>query len=329
MTKAKKTIIKTIFVAMGTVLLVTFSSCKAKLQNTDDKIKVVTTIFPEYDWLMNVASPSNDKIIPNLLIKNGVDVHSYQPSAKDIMDITNADILMYIGGESDKWITDALKNKNNPNMIVLNLMDIIKENLKEEEIVPGMEAEEAEGEDEEEIEYDEHIWFSISNVKECVQKLSEALISLDPENQDGYTSRTNAYLASLDELNQKYKNELENSKLDTIIVCDRFPFRYLVDDYNINYYAAFPGCSAESEASFETVSFLASKIDEIDTNKVIIIESSKDKLAKTIINASSHKLADILVLDSMQSTTLSEIFNGKTYIGAMESNLEILKKALN
>lgn len=326
MTKLRKYIAKAFFVTMGTVLLVTFSSCKAKLQNADGKIQIVTSIFPEYDWLMNIAGPSNNKIIPKLIVKNGVDVHSYQPSAKDIMDITTADILMYVGGESDKWITEALKNKSNENMIVLNLMSLIQNNLKEEEIIPGMEADRK---DDSEAEYDEHIWFSINNAEICVTQLCNALVTLDPENAAEYVERTQKYIASLKELDAEYKSVLADSKLDTIIVCDRFPFRYLTDDYNIKYYAAFPGCSAESEASFETVSFLASKIDEINTNKVIILESSKDKLAKTIINASSHKMADILVLDSMQSTTLSEIFNGKTYISAMKSNLEILQKALN
>lgn len=318
---------KAFFLTMGTVLLATFFSCKAKLQNTEGKISIVTSIFPEYDWLMNVAGPNNDSIIPKLIVKSGVDVHSYQPSAKDIIDITTADILLYIGGESENWITQALKNKSNPDMIVINLMEKLQDNLKKEEIVQGMQEDESNEENDDEL--DEHIWFSISNVKIAVTELSNALCQKDPENAQMYEQRLQKYIENLNQLDEKIRTTLQNCSKDTIVVCDRFPFRYFTDDYNLKYFAAFPGCSAESEASFETISFLASKIDEINTNNVIILESSKDKLAKSIINASSHKLADILVLDSMQSTTLIQIFNGKTYIKTMESNLEILEKALN
>lgn len=325
----KKTFTK-ILISVLAVFLLTLSSCKAKLQNTDGKIQVVTTIFPEYDWLMSVAGPNNDAIVPKLLIKNGVDVHSYQPSAKDIVDICTADILMYVGGESDKWITEALKNATNPNMIVLNLTDLLKQNLYEEEIVEGMETETNDNEaDDDEVEYDEHIWFSISNVKICTQSLKDALCKLDSENAEMYSQRLEKYHEKLNELDAKYKEVLSSAKFDTLIFGDRFPFRYLTEDYNLKYYAPFPGCSAETEASFETVTFLAEKINELNINNIIILESSKDKLAKTILNASNHKMGNVLVLDSMQSTTLMQIFNGKTYIGTMEDNLEVLTKALN
>lgn len=308
-----------------------FPSCKAKTIDTTGKIQIVSSIFPEYDWVLNIAGQTNDKIIPKLIVKNGVDIHSFQPSATDIVNISSADILIYVGGESDKWITDAIKNAQNKNMIVIKLMDLVKENLKEEEIVEGMQSEENESdESEEEIEYDEHIWFSIDNVRIAVKEIANALCTLDPENQDTYNSKLKTYLAQLNLLESKYKNVISSASKNTIIVCDRYPFRYLSDYFGLNYYAAFSGCSAETEASFETVTFLANKIDEIDTNKVLILESSNDKLAKTIVRASkNHKLADILVLDSMQSTTLAKIMNGKSYISTMESNLEILKQVLN
>ena len=181
-----------------------------------------------------------------------------------------------------------------------------------------------------EIEFDEHIWFSIDVVKVAVNEITNALCTLDNENIEVYEQRKQTYISKLNLLDTKYKNALSNASKDTIIVCDRFPFAYLTDAYDINYYAAFLGCSAETEASFETITFLSNKIDELDTNNVIILESSKDKLAKTIIHSTkNHKLADIHVLDSMQSTTLAQIMNGKTYIGVMEENLETLKKVLN
>ena len=158
----------------------------------------------------------------------------------------------------------------------------------------------------------------------------EVADNIDPENQDTYKAKLQTYLAQLNLLESKYRNVISSASKNTIIVCDRYPFRYLSDYFGLNYYAAFAGCSAETEASFETVTFLANKIDEINTNKVLILENSNDKLAKTIVRASkNHKLADILVLDSMQSTTLVNIMNGKSYISTMESNLEILKQVLN
>lgn len=317
---------------IGLIAGLSLFSCKAKTMDTTGKIQIVSSIFPEYDWVMNITGSDNDKIIPRLIVKNGVDIHSFQPSANDMVNIANADILIYVGGESDKWITDALKNSQNKNQIVLNLMDIMQDNLKEEEIVEGMQGEEEESEEEaeEEIEYDEHIWFSIDNVKIAVKEITNAICTLDPENQEMYNSKMETYLSKLNLLDSKYKNAISKASKNTIIVCDRYPFRYLSDAYGLKYYAAFAGCSAETEASFETVTFLANKIDELNTNKVLIIESSNDKLAKTIIRSTkNHKLADILVLDSMQSTTLNNIMNGKTYISAMEENLEVLKKVLN
>lgn len=313
------------------LVLFAFSSCKAKTIDTTGKIQIVSSIFPEYDWVQNITGLNNDKIIHKLLVKNGVDIHSFQPSANDIVNIANADILIYVGGESDKWISDALKNAQNKNMIVIKLMDLLKNNLKEEEIIEGMESEESEtDEEDDEIEYDEHIWFSIDNVRIAVKEIANALCTLDPENQATYKAKLQTYLAQLNLLESKYKNVISSASKNTIIVCDRYPFRYLSDYFGLNYYAAFAGCSAETEASFETVTFLANKIDEINTNKVLILENSNDKLAKTIVRASkNHKLADILVLDSMQSTTLVNIMNGKSYISTMESNLEILKQVLN
>lgn len=334
---------KQLFCTRGTVLLFTLLSlstiiisCKAKSYNTQGKIQIVATIFPEYDWLMNIAGPNNDKIIPKLLIKNGVDVHSYNPSVKDITDISSCDILMFVGGESDEWIKEVIKEPTNKNMIVLNCMDIVKQNLLKEELKEGMQDEQEHNHNEEHhnhieenISNDEHIWFSIQNVRLCVTSLCNALCSLDSQNEAMYQERLATYLQKLDELDLEYKSVFESCKKNTIIVCDRFPFSYLVNDYNLDYYAAFLGCSSETNASFETVTFLSSKIDELDCNNVIVLESSNKKLAKTIINESSHKLADILVLDSMQTTTLNEIFNGKTYIATMKDNLEVLKKALN
>ncbi|MCR4743213.1 MAG: metal ABC transporter substrate-binding protein [Treponema sp.] len=308
------------------------SSCKAKQIDLSGKFKIVTTIFPLFEWTHNLSYADNntaDNKILTLLVKNGIDLHSYQPSVAEISQISNADLFIYVGGESDYWVKNALSQASNKNMIVINLMDVLKDHLKEEESFIGDSQEgEEECEIEEEMEYDEHVWLSVKNAKICVQAISQALISADPQNKELYNRRLADYMNKLNALDLSFEKDLKAMPKDTLIVCDRFPFKYLFDDYGIKYYAAFKGCSAETEASFETVSFLSNKVSEIDAKAVLVTESSDKKLAKTIIYNSENKFADIYVIDSLQSTSLREAFNGKTYLASMYANLTNIKKAL-
>ena len=251
---------------------------KADKKSKSSKVSIVTTIFPEYDWVRQLLGDKNQNTELTLLLGNGVDLHSYQPSIQDVAKISTADIFIFVGGESDGWVKDALKNAKNKEMIVLNLMEILGDKVKEEEIVEGMEGEE---EEEEEAEYDEHVWLSLKNAKVICEKITEALCQKDSKNAATYQNNLSEYLAQLDELDWVYSAVINNASKDTLIFGDRFPFRYLVDDYNLNYYAAFVGCSAETEASFKTVIFLANKMDELDSNYIFKIESGDDKLAKT------------------------------------------------
>ena len=326
---------KSFFTSLLCLLLI-FTSCKAKHGDFSDKLKIVTTIFPLFEWTHNLSYSDNnttDNKILTLLVKNGIDLHSYQPSVAEISQISNADIFIYVGGESDYWVKDALAQANNKNMLVLNLMDILKNNLKEEESFIG-DCEESSPDscennnEDEEIEYDEHVWLSVKNAKICVKAISEALIKADPENQDLYNRRFADYMNKLNALDLSFERDIKAMPKDTVIICDRFPFKYLFDDYGIKYYAAFKGCSAETEASFETVSYLSNKVSEIDAKAVLVTESSDKKLAKTIIYNSNNKFADIYVVDSLQSTSLREAFNGKTYLATMYANLTNIKKAL-
>lgn len=311
------------------ILMIALSGCKAKKHDMSDKVNIVTTIFPEYDWVRNIISGDNPFTTLTLLVKNGMDLHSFQPSAADMINISTCDLFIYVGGESDSWVKEAIANATNKNMICINLMDLLKEQVKVEDDSFIAQKEEENADDEDALEYDEHVWLSVKNVKIICKAITDAVCKLDSEHADQYTRNYETYLTKLNQLDADYTLIIENAKRNVLIVCDRFPFRYLADDYNLNYYAAFAGCSAETEASFETVAFLASKIDELNPGAVLTIETSDQKLAKTVVMNSHQKFTDILQLDSLQSTTLRQAFDGKTYIKTMRKNLEILNKCLN
>lgn len=293
------------------------------------KTKIVTTIFPEYDWIKEIAGDKAKDSEITMLLGNGVDLHSYQPSIQDIAKISTADIFIYVGGESDDWIEDALKNAKNKNMKVINLMEVLGDKVKEEEIIEGMQAEEEEAEEEEEeLEYDEHVWLSVRNAKLLCGEICNALCEKDAKNAAAYKANYTAYAAKLDKLDSDFAAAVKNGKTNTLLFGDRFPFRYFVDDYDLKYYAAFVGCSAETEASFETIVFLAGKVDELKLNNVCQIESGNGKIVRTIIQSSKNKNAKVLTFDSLQSTTSKDVKKGATYLSLMQKNLEVLKEAL-
>lgn len=300
----------------------------------DKKIKIVTTIFPEYDWVMQILGDKADKADVTMLLDKGVDLHSYQPSTADIAKISEADVFIYVGGESDEWVEDVLKQAKNKNLKVINLMDVMGDKAKEEEVKEGMQPEEEEaeeakdGKEEEEVEYDEHVWLSLKNAKIFTKKIADVLSEVDKDNAKTYQANYESYAKKLDALDKKYAEAVASAKNKTLVFGDRFPFRYLVNDYGLDYYAAFVGCSAESEASFETVTFLAKKIDELGLGNVLTIEGKNHKIAKTVVDNTKNKDQKVLTMDSMQSTTSKDVKNGATYLGIMEKNLEVLKEAL-
>ena len=319
----KNFIRKSISLMLAGLMTASMCACTANTSGSG-KLNIVTTIFPEYDWVRNIAGDNIGNINLTLLCDNGVDMHSFQPTASDIVKISSCDVFVYVGGESDEWVEDVLKEAVNKEMQVVKLMDVIGESAVEEEIVEGMQAEK---EDEEEggVEYDEHVWLSLKNAQKCVLAISAAMGAVDPTNNKNYYMNSIGYNNTLAELDKKYEETVNNAGRDTILFADRFPFRYLTDDYNLNYYAAFAGCSAETEASFDTVVFLAGKVDELGLTAVITIDSGDQAIAKTIIENTSSKNQEILVMDSMQSTKTSD---NRSYVQIMESNLEVLEKAL-
>ena len=306
--------------------------------DTTDKLSIVTTIFPEYDWVRQILGDKADNADVTMLLDNGVDLHSYQPTADDIVKISDCDLFIYVGGESYGWVEDALKNATNKDMKVVNLLEVLGDKVKNEEVVEGMQEEEHEHEDgeeheegeehEHEEEADEHVWLSLKNAEVLVGTISNALQEVDPGNKDAYAANADAYVKKLSALDAEYQTAVDNAARKTVLFGDRFPFRYLVDDYGLNYYAAFVGCSAETEASFETISFLAKKVDELKLPCVLTIEGKNNKIAETIVKNTAPKSQKILTMDSMQSTTSKDVASGTTYFSVMEKNLAVLKEAL-
>ena len=292
-----------------------------------DKINIVTTIFPEYDWVRNVVG-NNENVEITLLLDNGADLHSYQPTTDDVLKIATCDLFIYVGGESDEWVDDALKQATNKDMKVIDLMEVLGDEAYEEEIIEGMEAEEEEGEEEEEIEYDEHVWLSLKNAMVFVQKIADTLKEIDPDSAGVYESNAQAYKDKLMNIDERCRSELTIKSNKTMVFADRFPFRYFTEDYDINYYAAFVGCSAETEASFETILFLAEKVDENDLNVIFTVDNSDQKIAKTVIDNTASKDQTILVLDSMQNTDKAAIDAGATYLDIMAKNVQTITDAL-
>ena len=309
------------------------------VDETGKELKIVATIFPEYDWAVEILGENMNHADLTLLLDDGVDLHSYQPTAEDLAKISGCDLFLYVGGESDAWAEAALKDPNNPDRKVINLLEVLGDSAKEEEIVEGMEDGHGheDGEvhdlisDEEGPEYDEHVWLSLKNAQIFCTAIGDALAELDPDNAEAYQVNRESYNNILDRLDQEYQQAVDDAAKKTLLFGDRFPFRYLADDYGLTYYAAFAGCSAETEASFETIAYLAGKADELELSHILTIEGSDGKLAETIAKNMNggEKAVTVLTMDSMQSKTAKDISDGAMYYLIMEDNLEVLKEALN
>ena len=311
------------------VLLGTLTACgnSGAASETSGKPQIVTTIFPIYDWTRQILGVYTADVDVILLLNNKTDMHSYQPTVDDIIRISTADLFIYVGGESDAWVEDALKEASNPRMRTLNLMEILGGAVREEMLLPGMQPEEEEAADADEPEYDEHIWLSLKNASVCCQAIAETLEAMDimtPSESD-----IDEYLAELTDLHARYQETVESAPLKTILFADRFPFRYLAEDYGLEVYAAFEGCSAETEASFETVAFLSEKLNELALPAVLTTETSDGKIAETIVRTSGRTDSAILSMNSMQSVEASGELAPKTeYLSVMEENLSVLRQAL-
>ena len=329
-------------------------------KGNSNKISIVCTTFPQYDWVKNILGEEAEHFNVTLLLDNGVDMHSYQPAVKDIATAGSSDLFIYVGGESDTWVEDALKEAKNKDLKAINLMETLDNFVKEEEVVEGMQEErkslghsheksskekqeqtqkeshensqEINGQKEaadEEPEYDEHIWLSIRNAEIMVKNIEKAIEQLDSDNAKVYQTNAENYIKKLDTLDKQYANTIQNAKYKAILFGDRFPFRYMVDDYDLKYYAAFAGCSAETMAGFETVTFLAKKADELRLPVILTIENSDGRIAEAVKSNTTKKNQKILAMNSLQSVTKEQIADGITYLQVMQENLSVLLEALN
>lgn len=310
-------------------------------EEKSDKIKIVCTTFPSYDWISELTA-GVDNVELTLLQDKGVDLHSYQPTADDMIKIKESNLFVYVGGESDDWVDDAIEDIHREDFSAISLMQILGDNVKQEEVKEGMQAEDEEHDadehdadehedhdhDAEEVEYDEHVWLSLKNAETICAVLADKLEEINPENKDKISENAKSYIEKLSALDAEYEKTVSGATNKTVLFGDRFPFRYLVDDYGIDYFAAFVGCSAETEASFETVAFLSGKVDDLGLNTILTIDKSDKKIAKTIVANSKEKSAKILTLNSMQTVDKKQIEDGATYLKIMQENLNVLKEAL-
>jgi len=306
------------------LLIILLASCTGNpgTAENDDKISIVTTTFPIYDWVREITGETDIEL--TLLLDSGTDLHSYEPTVSDITSIADCDMFIYAGGSSDSWIEDVLKNNTGDAVNSVSLLELIGDRVKQEEHVEGMEQDEQEHGG----EPDEHVWLSLKNAGALCQSLGERLCLIDSKNADAIKSNLKEYTEKLELLDGRYEAALADNKHDTLVFCDRFPFRYLMDDYSLNYFAPFAGCSTETQASFETVAFLSSKVDELGLENVMVIETSDESIAKTVIANTADKNQGILVLNSMQSVTSDERNAGITYLSVMEENLNVLSTGL-
>ena len=321
-----------------TALMIVVLPVGCKKDNTEkvtqaDTLKIVTTIFPEYDWVRQIAGDNIEHTDIQLLLKNGVDLHSYQPNTKDLTAISEADIFIYVGGHSDTWVEDALKDPVNKERIVINLFDVLDGELKPMMETEGMEHhhhEDHEDHDDHhhEDEYDEHVWLSLPRAVKAVDFIAEEMGKADKDRAKDYRENADKYIYELESLDQEYRQVIDDGTINTLIFADRFPFFYMTDDYGLYYYAAFSGCSADAEASFETISILANKIDELGLKHVLTIENRSHRIPETVIEHTKTGDQTILTLNSLQSVTEQDLKDGINYMDVMTDNLQILSEAL-
>ena len=330
-------------------LLITamLSGCAPAYVN--EKISIVCTVFPQYDWTYRILGNKANDYDVTLLLNNRIDLHNYQPSVSDIVNISTCDLFIYVGGASDGWVDEVIRDASNKDMKVLNLMEALGDKIKTNDIVEGMEhghddhdgnddhddhddhEDHADNDDHDdhEGEYDEHVWLSLKNAQVFCTAIADALSTLDEKNAEEYISNLTAFNNELSALDEQFQAAVNAASFNTLLFADRFPFRYLMDDYGIGYYAAFSGCAAETEASFATIVFLAQRMDELKLPCVMVTESSDHSIARTVIENTVAKDYKICVLDAMQSVSSGDVQNGTTYLSIMESNLNVLKEALD
>lgn len=324
--------------SIGIVLalcLTLLTGCTGPTTAEHDENVILCTTFAAYDWVREILGDT-DTFTCRMLVDNGVDLHSYQPSAQDIMKIADCRMLVYVGGESDTWVSDALAESGNEGIVAISLLDLVGDRALNEVELEGVEGHHHHDHDEHGHEaettdhddhYDEHVWLSLKNAIVCTETLADAITKLDSCNSQKYAANAKAYTGKLEALDADYQTMRDTATQTTILIGDRFPFLYLAEDYNIHYFAAYSGCSADVEASVHTVTYLAEKLRECKLPAIYVVDNGTDSLARTIAE-SADMTPEILHLSSMQSVTKEDIQKGCTYLSYMEENLQMLKEGL-
>ena len=317
-------ILKLAGLAVASLLVSLCSACN--YESDSGKLRIVTSIYPEYDWVMNILGEKKDNAKVTMLLDSGSDLHSYQPTPKDIKNIANCDLLVFVGGESDEWVDDALKQAVNKNMKTINLLETLGDGAKEED-EEGAEEDEHDHE-EGEVEYDEHVWLSLKNAKLFVKTIGDTLGQIDSENASYYKSNADTYIASLNALDERYQAAVDAKVKDTLLFADRYPFRYLLDDYGLEHVAAFSGCSAENTVGPNTLRMLVDKVNELNLSVIYKIDGSDGKIAESVKESTGKTDLKILTMDSLQSGASTQFSSTNNYLTRMEANLEVLKEGL-
>ena len=305
-------ILKRFIISVFTILFAVIS-CACGENVKSDKISIVCTTFPQYDWVKNIVGDNANKFDIYWLVNTGADVHSYQPTAQDFVKLSDADLIINIGGESDDWAEE------NANGYVITMLDCEDAECESDH--------EHTDEHDHEHTVDEHIWLSLKSTSEICNRISDALSKLDTENAEIYKQNCKNYIDKLNELDLKITEKVEED-VKPLIFADRFPFKYFVEDYGLQYYSAFPGCSAETEASFETVITLANEIDKNAISYVFTIDTGNSSIADTVISNAKRSDIEILNLNSLQSVSKADFESGLTYLDVMNENIEKILKAL-
>ncbi len=312
--------------ALFVAIIMCFSTaCGSK--STNDKINIVCTIFPQYDFVRQLTA-GMDNVEITMLLKPGQESHDYDPSSKDVLKIHNADVFIYVGGESDTWIKDVLSTVDNKNQVRLALMDMVDTSVEEE--LPGIDdhenSDDTHDDHDHSEEYDEHVWTSPANAVKITNSISSALSDIEGMQKDKLTANTDNYVQKLNDLDKTFKDITDSVTGDTIIVADRFPLLYFCKEYDIKYYAAFSGCATSVEPSTSTLIFLIDKVNELKTPYIFSMEMSAATTAKHI---AAETGAEVLTFYPCHNITSDDLKAGVTYIDLMNRNAEALKKALN
>lgn len=303
---------KVLKLCVGLFFVLLLSGCKNSVSDSG-KFTIISTSFPGYDFARAIVKDVPDVSV-KMLISPGAEMHHYEPSPQDIIDIKNSDVFIYVGGDSDSWISDILNDIDTRKTKIIKLMDLVDLSL--------------EGDYDNNVtdEYDEHVWTSPVNSIEIIKKISLEIIRLDIDNQEIYQKNTDFYVEKISYIDNEIRDVVNSSKRKELVFGDRFPLIYFTKEYGLNYYAAFPGCSEETEASAKTLAFLINKVKEDKIPVVFHLELSKGSIASSI---SEETGAKVLEFSSIHNISQSEFDKGITYVDLMKKNIDVLKVALN